>query len=118
MDAASATIDLDLLNHFTVVVYPFLHDIHPHNRDTRVDGLTVEHAVAAVKLDWVDVVLYPTGVGFLFFKVSLAGEHPKLANLIEINSILRLVHPLSLGWKLPVLRFEKAGQDLRVRDLM
>jgi hypothetical protein len=70
------------------------------------------------RLDWLDAVLFPSGVGFLLLAVRLADDHPRLSRLIELNAALRMVHPPSLTWDLPALRFAHGAGDLQVRDLM
>jgi hypothetical protein len=70
-------------------------------------------------LDWVDAVLFPTGVGFLLLKVRLRAERPGLAALIDLNGGLRtLLRAPAPSWKLPVLRFAGGQGETRVRGLM
>ncbi len=69
------------------------------------------------RLDWIDAVLFPSGLGFLAFKVRLDEEPPRLSRLIALNAALRLVHPPSLAWSLPTLRFA-SGEEVRTCDLM
>src|SRR4051812_31562588 len=45
------------------------------------------------RCDWVDAELYPSGLGFLLFRVRLTGAHPNLAQLIRLNQGLRQVLP-------------------------
>jgi hypothetical protein len=87
----------------------------PH-RETA--GRGVGHAEMPVQLDWVDAVLFPSGVGFLLLKVRLRLDAPRMAQLIELNRLLRLVHPPTLSWTLPLMHFARTGAALRVRDLM
>jgi hypothetical protein len=70
------------------------------------------------RLDWLDAVLFPSGVGFLLLAVRLADDRPHLSRLIELNAALRLVHPPSLTWELPTLHFARGAGDLQVRDLI
>jgi hypothetical protein len=67
-------------------------------------------------LDWVDALLFPSGVGFLLLKVRLGGEPARLSQLIELNRAIRLVHPLSVGRSLADLCF--AGATVTVSDVM
>lgn len=67
-------------------------------------------------LDWVDALLFPSGIGFLLLKYRLGTERARLAQLIELNRALRLVHPLSVGKPLPVLHFDSG--TLTVAELM
>jgi hypothetical protein len=71
-----------------------------------------------VRLDWVDVLLFPSGVGFLLFKVRLAGDRPRLSELMALNAGLRQVRPPTLAWDLPVLRFPGVAGEPRFRDLV
>jgi hypothetical protein len=68
------------------------------------------------RLDWVDALLFPSGIGFLLLKVRLDNERARLAQLIELNRAIRLVHPLSVGWSLPELCV--GSGTVTVRDLM
>ena len=43
----SATGNLALLNHFTILIYPFLHDLTAHNRDARLAAQLAEIEVDA-----------------------------------------------------------------------
>jgi hypothetical protein len=70
------------------------------------------------RLEWLDAVLFPTGIGFLIAKVGLCGAAPPLSHLIELNYALRTVQPPTLSWRLPVLQFENVENGLRVRDLL
>jgi hypothetical protein len=70
------------------------------------------------RLDWVDAVLFPTGVGFLLLRVRLRAERPGLAGLIDLNSGLRNVQPPSFSWRLPVLRFPDGQAETSVRGLV
>jgi hypothetical protein len=72
----------------------------------------------AANLDWIDVVLFPSGIAFLLLKLRLASERPTLGRLIALNAAVRLVHPPTLAWKLPALRLADGAEDFRVRDLM
>jgi hypothetical protein len=77
-----------------------------------------DDADLAGRLDWVDAMLFPSGVGFLLLRARLAGEHPRLGQLIALNAALRLVLPPTLSWDLPRLRFRPPVGDLSMRDLL
>jgi hypothetical protein len=67
--------------------------------------------------DWVDAVLFPSGLGFLVLKVRLAQPAARLSSLIHLNQALRQVLPLSRYTRLA--RFHLAGSEpLDLRDLM
>src|SRR5581483_11272717 len=72
----------------------------------------------AAGLEWADVMLFPSGIGFLLLKARLASERPRLSELIRLNQALRLVHPPTLDWDLPVLRLHATGEPLHLRDLI
>lgn len=67
-----------------------------------------ERPPTGLRLVSVDLILYPTGVGFLVLKVELAGE-PTLGALIEANGHLRTLRAPSTTWALAVLRAKGAG---------
>jgi hypothetical protein len=69
-------------------------------------------------LDWIDVMLFPSGVGFLLIKFRLRDDRPGLAQLIDLNQALQLVHPPGATWKLPRLFFDSGGGQSSVRDLL
>jgi hypothetical protein len=68
-------------------------------------------------LDWVDALLFPSGLGFVLLKFRLRNERARLSQLIELNQAMRLVHPPSLAWCLPALRLAD-GRMATVRELM
>ena len=69
------------------------------------------------RLDWIDALLFPSGLGFLMLKLRLDEETPTLSRLISLNAAVRLIHPLNLSWTLPTLRFV-GGEEASTRDLM
>jgi hypothetical protein len=68
--------------------------------------------------DWIDAVLFPSGVGFLLLKFRLRDAQPRLAQLIELNQTIQLVHPSSASRPLPRLLFDTGGPAWQVRDLL
>jgi hypothetical protein len=83
-----------------------------------VRGRVVEHTEIPGRLEWIDTLLFPSGIGFLLLKVSVRHRYARLSQLIDLNSALRQVHPLNLSWHLPVVRFQQGGEEVQVRDLM
>jgi hypothetical protein len=77
----------------------------------------VEHPEVPAHFDWIDMVLFPCGMGFVLLKARVEGEAPGLASLIRLNDALRLVHAPALTAALPVLRFA-GGEELTVPDLL
>jgi hypothetical protein len=67
-------------------------------------------------LDWVDALLFPSGIGFLLLRYRLDLPQARLSQLIELNRSIRLIQPLSASWALPRLRLDSGM--LTVRDLM
>jgi hypothetical protein len=67
--------------------------------------------------DWIDAQLFPSGLGFLLFKVHLAAPHPRLSMLIRLNQALRLVHPPNRHARVASLQFS-GGVQLSVREWM
>ncbi len=86
------------------------------NWETRTDGPPWREASCG--LDWIDALLFPSGVGFLLLKFRLREMPPRLARLIELNQALRLVHPPSTAWKMPRLFFDTGGPQTSIRDLV
>jgi hypothetical protein len=75
-------------------------------------GYTTEAVELPARCPWIDAVLFPSGLGFLLLNVRLAGEHPRLSELIRLNQALRQVHPPKRSAPMPVMRFwggEEAG---------
>lgn len=69
------------------------------------------------RCDWIDAELYPSGIGFLLFRVRLDGPRPRLSQLIRLNQALRQVLPPSR--RSPVAELEShAGDRFCMRDLM
>jgi hypothetical protein len=93
-------------------------DLRAALREFTVPRRRADGADRAGRLDWVDAVLYPSGVGFLLLRARLGGDSPRLGQLIELNAALRLVLPPTLSWDLPRLRFRHAVRDMSMRDLI
>ncbi|HEU4710294.1 MAG TPA: hypothetical protein VFS76_01955 [Pyrinomonadaceae bacterium] len=74
-------------------------------------GLTAE-------IDWIDALLFPSGVGFLLLKVTLRNDRAQLNQLVALNYFLRLVHAPNIDWRLPELSFNHQANTFTVRDLM
>ena len=49
-------------------------------------------AVPPLRLEWVDALLFPAGVGFIVMKVALDEDSPRLSHLTDLNYYLRTVH--------------------------
>src|SRR5262249_24237917 len=70
-----------------------------------------------VSMDWVDALVFPSGIGFLILRYGLEGEQFKLSQLIGLNRAIRLVHPPTINWALPRFRFD-SETSATVRGLM
>lgn len=57
-----------------------------------------------LRVDWVDALLFPTGVGFLVVKLALAAESPTLEDLVAANAQLRQLRAPSPTWVLATLK--------------
>lgn len=79
---------------------------------------TTEGAKLAAQVEWIDAMLFPSGIGFLMLKVGLEEAAPQLGQLIDLNYYLRLVHPPNINWNLPELNIRQGGTKMMVRDLM
>jgi hypothetical protein len=82
-----------------------------------VNGVSGEGTLL-LRLEWIDALLFPTGVGFIMMKVILSEDSPPLSHLTDLNHYLRTVHPPFTGWKLPELRIGRMAYTVKVRDLM
>ena len=49
-------------------------------------GKSSLHTEIPARLDWIDAVLFPSGLGFLAFKVRLDEEPPRLSRVIALNA--------------------------------
>jgi len=83
----------------------------------RADTQTSTTSIAA-RIDWIDAVLFPSGIGFLMLKIVLDRDSPQLNHLVDLNYSLRLVHPPNTAWILPEIRFGGQAHKNTVRDLM
>lgn len=61
----------------------------------RAEGMTI-----GASLDWVDALLFPSGIGLLLLKVRLSESSPHLGRLIDLNYYLRLVQPPTPDWRM------------------
>jgi hypothetical protein len=83
-----------------------------------INGQVAEHEEVPARLDWLDALLFPSGIGFLMFKVRVREESPRLSKLIDLNSYLRTILPPNLSWTLPTLHFAGAAQPMRMANLV
>lgn len=71
------------------------------------------------KMCWVDVILFPSGVGFLVFKIKLMENSESIENLIELNKSFRSVHPFNINQNLPKFKFKSIkNKQFLVQDLI
>lgn len=75
-------------------------------------------AEIAARAEWLDAILFPSGIGLLILKIGLTELEPKLFRLVDLNYYLRTVHPPKVGWMLPTLGLAGYKSELRVRDLI
>jgi hypothetical protein len=80
------------------------------------DGET--SAGLSARLEWIDCMLFSSGIGFLLLKVRLNGTTPKLSQLIDLNYYLRAVHPPTIPWTLPTIRFEGEPTHITLREFL
>ena len=71
-----------------------------------------------VRVDWIDLVLFPQEVGFLVLKVALDEPAPSLDRLSDFLYELRFVHPPTVGWRLPAWRRKDPALEFEARDLV
>jgi hypothetical protein len=77
-----------------------------------------ENSKLSAQVQWIDAMLFPSGLGFLMLKVALEEDSPQLGQLIDLNYYLRIVHPPNINWMFPQLSFEQMANTMTVRDLM
>lgn len=63
-----------------------------------------QETMPPVRLEWIDAIMFPSGIGFLMLKAVFREASPKLPNLVDLNYYLRIVHPPSTDWTLTELR--------------
>ncbi|HST51500.1 MAG TPA: hypothetical protein VLJ61_05760 [Pyrinomonadaceae bacterium] len=71
-----------------------------------------------VRLDWIDAIIFTSGIGFIVLKLEVDGRIVRLSDLTELNYGLSTVHAPTLGWILPKLSVGGAVPSMSVRDLM
>ncbi|MBL8793214.1 MAG: hypothetical protein JNM56_04860 [Planctomycetia bacterium] len=69
-------------------------------------------------LDWIDALLFPSGVGFLLLKFGLRAAQPRLAQFIELNQAMQVVHAPSTSRRTPRLTFDAGGPPSSLRELL
>ena len=83
----------------------------------RGNGLLVSTSLIAV-IEWIDALLFPSGLGFVMLKIALNNDAASLNQLVGLNYYLRLVHAPRIDWRLPELSFGQRANTVTVRDLM
>jgi hypothetical protein len=63
-------------------------------------GEVADRFAADFYCDWIDVALFPQGIGFLLLKVRPAEQQMPVGRLSEFFYYLRLVHPPAVGWQM------------------
>ncbi|HJT75612.1 MAG TPA: hypothetical protein VJ739_00255, partial [Gemmataceae bacterium] len=82
-------------------------------------GKVVDSFAAAFEVGWVDVALFPHGIGFLLLKVELREEAPTVGRLNAFRAHLRLVHAPAQGWQLASWRLGSESElTCTARDLV
>jgi hypothetical protein len=72
----------------------------------------------SARMEWIDMLLFPEGTGFLVAKVLLDEQQPTLGKLISFNSVLQVVHPPYLAFKLPDVYFKDSQVKVAVGELV
>ncbi|HID54932.1 TPA: hypothetical protein EYP37_00265 [Candidatus Poribacteria bacterium] len=86
-----------------------LHLTYKPKRLSQISPLTLKFELegynfsAGFTFEWIDLFLFPQGVGFLTFKTHLSDEELEAEKLNDFLYYIRLIHPPSMGWKLPQL---------------
>lgn len=81
-------------------------------------GGSDQETVPTARVEWIDAVMFPSGVGFLMMKVVLHEASPRLSHLVDLNYYLRTVHPPFTNWILTELRLGRVSYTVKMRDLM
>src|SRR5262249_26463058 len=77
----------------------------------------VEPADLPARCDWIDAQLYPSGIGFVLFRVRPPPENPGRAHPTRLNRALRRVLPATRRVHLAELE-TAAGDRFTMRELM
>lgn len=71
-------------------------------------GHTTEMPELDVHCPWIDVLLFPSGLGFLLLNVELREKQPRFSELIGLNQALRHVHPPARRAAMPCFAWRTA----------
>jgi len=82
------------------------------------DSEPAQEKMPPARVEWIDAVMFPSGIGFLMLKVVLNEATPKLSHLVDLNYYLRIIHPPFTDWTLTELRLGRLAYTLKMRDLM
>lgn len=76
--------------------------------------------LASIKINWIDVVLFPQNVGFLILKVNLTTEDLTVDSINDFLYYARLVHPPAIDWNLARWKCTKGKTQVSLlsRDLV
>ena len=55
---------------------------------------------APLRIDWIDIALFPQNIGFLILKMGLKEQAPPIDRLNDALYYLRPIHPPAVGWQL------------------
>jgi hypothetical protein len=78
----------------------------------------IDHFLIPTYIEWIDAMLFPSGIGFFVLKLVLKDDSPNLSSLINLNYYLRMIHPPNLDFKLPSLLINRMSISVTMRDLM
>jgi hypothetical protein len=81
-------------------------------------GGSGQETVPTARVEWIDAVMFPSGVGFLMMKAVLHEASQTLSHLVDLNYYLRTVHPPFTNWILTELRLGRVAYTVKMRDLM
>jgi hypothetical protein len=76
------------------------------------------HSELSTGLEWVDAVLFPSGIGFLILKLALASDAIQLSHLIGLNASLRTIHPPTISYPRAHLRFNNSVNEVYMHDVI
>lgn len=111
IDQLAARLGDDAVLHFTLRAHSLRALAAARLEFTREDeaGRVIDSFAASLRIEWVDVYLFPQRVGFLAIKLRQGGVGVTTEHLFDLLHHLRMVHPPVVGWQLARWRRESNG---------
>ncbi len=81
-------------------------------------GRAMGQGKTPARFEWIDLLLFPSGLGFMLMKAKLTEPTPLFSQIIQMNKALQMVHPPSLSYRLPTFRLKASGAEMELRGLI